>query len=144
MCQARKSGLRATVESCAQCTLIAFGPEGFPRARTVTRLNCLEEGYLDFPTGESTRKVREIRANPAVTLFFVNPGTRDHASIFGTGEILTDSALKSRYWRDEFCQHWPGGPADPEYVVLRVKPRKGEYLVASSGEVGSVDFLEGA
>lgn len=140
MCQSGKTRLKAIAESSAQCTLITFGLEGYPRARTVTRLNGLEQDYLDFVTGESTRKIKEIRTDSRVTLFFVDPATRDHASIYGTAEVLTDPGLKKGYWRDELRQHFAGGPGDPDYVILRVRPREGEYLVASNGEAGSVEF----
>ncbi|MEW6226854.1 MAG: pyridoxamine 5'-phosphate oxidase family protein, partial [Bacillota bacterium] len=135
-----KKKLTAGVESYPRCTLITFGLAGIPRARTVTRLNSLEQGYLDFATGRHDRKVKELGANPKVTLFFVDPRTRDHASLHGIGEVLSDPSLREAYWREEFWQYWPRGREDPNYVILRVQVISAEYLIASTEEVGTVKF----
>lgn len=135
-----KEKLAAIAAAQPQCTLITLGPEGHPRARTITRLNDPRAGFLDFATDRRERKVREIGADPRATVFFVDPKTRDHASVYGTAEILEDAGLKRGYWREEFRRYWPAGPDDPSFIILRVRAETGEFLLAEPEKTFFVRF----
>ncbi len=132
--------LAAIVAARPAFTLITFAPEGYARARTVSRLNDLSEGYLDFATGRKEKKTGEIAADPRVTLFFVDPETRDHASVYGKAKLVDDPAVKALRWREEFRRYWPGGSEDPDFIVIRVEPVRGEYLLAEPEITGEVRF----
>ncbi len=136
-----KERLAAIAAAQPQCTLITFGLEGHPRARTITRLNDLRAGYLDFATDRRERKVREVGADARATVFFVDPRTRDHASVYGAAEILEDADLKLGYWREEFRRYWPAGPGDPNFVIVRVRAEKGEFLLAEPEKTVFVRFV---
>lgn len=134
------NALRSIVESAPTCTLITQGRNGNFRARTMTRLNALEQGCLDFATDLASNKVGEICVDRRVTLFFVDPRTRDTASLYGTGEIIEDLQERKCSWKEFLRHHWPQGHTDPAFVVLRVTLTHGEYLLAAPEVYGKVQF----
>ena len=36
----------------------------------------------------------------------------------GTVEIVTDDSIRKEMWQDWYINHFPGGPTDPNYVLL--------------------------
>ncbi len=137
------------VEAQPWCTLITLGPGGLPHPRTVTRLNRLGArpagtgAYLDFPTNLGSRKVPEIRADARVTLFFIDPETRDHATLYGQAELLAADDLRRKYHREHgFEGRWPS-PTDPDYLIIRVHLVRGEFLDAASEVTTEVDLRGG-
>jgi general stress protein 26 len=89
------------------------GPSGFCRR---------QGGTVYLSTSGASSKVREIRANPAVAVYYCDPGSVHGISLSGRMEVLSDPALKRALWDDNWRIYWPTGPDDPDYVVLRMKP----------------------
>jgi general stress protein 26 len=74
-----------------------------------------------FSTSAASDKVREVRANPDVALYYCKPEQFHGVMLAGRMEILTDAALKRALWCDDWRIYWPGGADEPDYVVLRFK-----------------------
>ncbi len=134
------SVLRAIIDSGPTCTVVTQGRNGDLRARTMTRLNSLEQGHIDFPTLLTSGKVEDVRADPRVTLFFVDPRSRDTATLYGTGAVIVDPQQKERCWKESLRYRWPQGHTDPSFVVLRVTLTHGEYLIAATEVYGKVQL----
>ena len=47
----------------------------------------------------------------------------------GEIEIITDEAIKKELWQDWFINHFPGGPTDPNYVILKFKANHATYWI---------------
>jgi general stress protein 26 len=130
----------------ADAAYIATVAENRPRIRAVTNLrrpgagagagsSCCREGFTSyFATSLASDKVREIRANPAVSVYYADSGKVHGVELSGEMEILSDADLKTALWRDEWRIYWPAGAADPDYVVLRLKP------IRASGWWGTSPF----
>lgn len=56
-------------------------------------------------------------ANPKTGLCYSAHG--DSVALRGTAEIVTDDALRKEMWVDWMINHFPGGPTDPNYILLR-------------------------
>jgi general stress protein 26 len=101
---------------------------GEPRVRMVHPT--WEGETLWFATGTASPKVRQIAANPAVDVQFqVAPPDFVHVLVRGRAEIVTDAAEKKRVWDVidyDLGQFWPGGPTDPSYTLVRVRPERVE------------------
>lgn len=74
-------------------------------------------------TGHSSPKMREIRNNPKVSLYYCNPAEFHTLLLSGTAEEVPDMDLKKRIWQDEWKMHWPGGAEDPEFTLLKMTPK---------------------
>ena len=92
-----------------------------------------DEDFLIYMlTGSSSPKMKQIRANPKVSVCYSN--FEEFHTIMFTGDIeeVDDPDLKKKIWQDEWKMHWLGGPDDPEFVLLKLFPvfAKGWYKEA--------------
>ncbi len=108
--------------------LITFGPDGAPHGRVMTNLPLGKGMVIWFATGLSTNKIKDIRKNPTVSVFVDDPDDQTYASIIGKAEIVTDARQLKKFWQEPFGFFFPGGPSDPDYCLLKITPKKIEYL----------------
>lgn len=86
---------------------------------------CRKQGFTSyFATSIASGKVGEIRGNPAVAVYYCDPGKTRGIELSGHMEILTDPELKKALWQDRWLIYWPAGAGDPDYVVLRLEPTR--------------------
>ena len=132
------------IESSRESVFITHAGNGYARARTMNRIQDYERagGVFWYATERRSKKVKEIKENSKVTLFFTHPESADFANVFGTAEIVDDKETRYRFWNDEWKQYWKGGPDDPEYVLIRVNPESGEYFFNAEVKQGKIEFKE--
>lgn len=88
---------------------------------------CRREGFTVYlSTSASTRKPHELRAHPLASVYYCNPRQFQGVTLTGPVEILTDPTLKETLWDESWRIYFPMGAADPDYVVLRLKPTEAE------------------
>lgn len=130
--QALERCLKLMDESAAVCLATVDGaaprlralwnlrrPDRFPSAAAY----CRQQGLVAlFATSLASSKIRDIRANPAVSLYYCDTSNVCGVMLAGRAEILTDPALKRALWHDSWAIYWPAHAADPDYCVLRVAP----------------------
>jgi len=73
-------------------------------------------------TSRDSDKIREITADPRVSVYYSEPNNYRGVMLCGLAEILDDPALKAALWSDDWSIYWPDGAANPDYVVVRVRP----------------------
>jgi len=94
-------------------------PDRFPDAAGF----CRAQGLVAyFATSASSGKVRDIRGNPAVSLYYCDADNVRGVMLAGRADVLTDPALKRTLWHDSWAVYWPAGAVDPDYCVVRVRP----------------------
>lgn len=119
------------------------------------------DGHLWFFTKKESRKVRELSANPETLLCFGDPGHQNYVSVTGKSDIVTDRARVKELWTEIYRTWFPGGPEDPNIVLIRVTVEHADYWdspssvmvhafgylkavttgkPAKSGEIGAVSF----
>jgi len=108
--------------------LITFGTDGAPHARIMTNLPLGKDMVIWFATGLSTSKIKDIKKNPTVSVFVDDPNDQVNASIIGQAKIVTGNRLRKKFWREPFGFFFPKGPSDPDYCLLKITPKKVEYL----------------
>ncbi len=116
--------------------LSTVGSDGFPQMRVMGNLRNKEqcriaeelfaghdEDFLIYMlTGHSSDKMKQIRANSKVSVYFCNSAQFHTLLLVGNIEEIGDLDLKKRIWQDEWKIHWPGGPEDPEFIMLKLLP----------------------
>ncbi|MDJ0849124.1 MAG: pyridoxamine 5'-phosphate oxidase family protein [Myxococcota bacterium] len=129
--ETERAGFFAEVEEASKKAVwcaIGTAAGGEPRVRMVHPT--WEGDTLWFATGTSSPKVAQLRANPRVDLQYqVAPPDFVHVMVRGSAEIVTDEAEKKRVWDVidyDLGAFWPGGPTDPEYTLVRVRPERVE------------------
>ena len=123
--------------------LSTISEDGFPHTRMMGNLwnekQCKvakelftghDEDFLIYMlTGNSSPKMKQIRANPKVSVYYGNAAEFHTMLLIGNIEEVYDPDLKKKMWQDEWKMHWPGGPEDPEFILLKLLPdyAKGWY-----------------
>lgn len=123
-----KQSVVELIENNPYSKLITFGPDNAPRGRIMTNLPLGKDMVIWFATGLSTSKIKDIKKNPNVSVFVDDPYDMANASIAGKAEIVTTPSLLKKFWQEPFGFFFPGGPTDPNYCLLKITPKKVEYL----------------
>jgi general stress protein 26 len=128
------------------CALITVDSVGHPHARTMNPFPPEADMAVWFATNSRSRKVREIRDNPAVCLYYADhKEARGYVAITGRAVLVDDTAEKMKRKRDYWEQAFP----DWKYLVLiKVIPEHLDVLNYARGgrndptswKVPSVEF----
>lgn len=122
----------------SECAQIAtFGKdetEGFPEIRALLNLANpkkypkLKDKAISvdgetltiyFTTNTSSRKIRQIRENKNVCLYFVLPKKFKGVSAIGTIEEVIDQSVKEDFWQTGWYIYYHKGVKDPDYTLLK-------------------------
>ena len=55
--------------------------------------------------------------------------SEDIVCMTGDVEVITDQNVKQELWQDWFINHFPGGPTDPNYVILKFTANHATYWI---------------
>ncbi|MDE5055536.1 pyridoxamine 5'-phosphate oxidase family protein [Niallia taxi] len=87
-------------------------------------------------TNKETHKVDDIGQEPNVHILLgaqdANPSGA-YCEIEATASIEDSKDKKEKYWDDSLSK-WLGGPNDPNYVLLQLKPQKIRYFADSASK----------
>ena len=111
---------------------------GCPHIRAVSNLRrkqefpslaaLFEQHQDDFliyiTTCASSDKIREVRANPKACVYYCIPPQFHGLLLEGLAEVVEDPALRRALWQPDWEKFWTGGPEDPDYIVIRLRPRR--------------------
>jgi len=118
---------RRVMDADRWCALITADTQGQPRARTMEPFPPEEDLTVWIATNPSSRKVREIRDNPKVTLYYNDDAAESYVTIMGTARIHEDRETKMRRKHRLVGKYWPRFPED--YTLIEVKPTWLEVVV---------------
>jgi PPOX class probable F420-dependent enzyme len=109
------------LKGAAIAHLATASPDGEPHVSVVSP--AVEGDGLWLATTSTSRKARNLRANPRVALVW-QPGAEIYLS--GGATIVTDGAVKARLWESglfpfDLAAFW-GTPANPALIFVRVEP----------------------
>ena len=110
-------------------SLATVTEDGKPWARYVV-VKADENMNIWFATFKTSRKVRQISANPDVHLLLGVtdlPKAASWVQIQGRAEILDDAKTKNAVWYS-MLEPMFSGPDDPNYRVCKVTPYRIEYF----------------
>ena len=112
-----------------------FGPEG-PRSIPMARQEVEPGAELWFITARDTAHVRARATEPQVALTF---SARDAwVAMTGRARVVDDLEKLKDLW-NTFAEAWlPGGPEDPNAVLLHVDVEKAEWWDTPGGKVASL------
>ena len=114
--------------------------DGFPDTRVMfnllkLRADVLASGpaALDQPfaswlgTNTSSQKVRHVRRDPKVCLYYTDTATFEGLSLQGTVSEVRDPALRAAVWMEGWEMYYPGGLDGGDFTVLHFSPERGRY-----------------
>jgi general stress protein 26 len=118
--------------------MTTYGPEG-PRSIPMARQQVEPTAELWFISARDTRHVDDIGRDPQVSLTF---SSRDAwVALTGRAQVVDDRAKLEELW-NTFAEAWlPGGPEDPNAVLLKVDVEQVEYWDTPGGKIASMISL---
>lgn len=122
------------IESSGTCTLISIDSTGQPKARVMDPFLPSDNFEIWFGTNSLSRKVSEILTNDKVTVHYYDKSAAAYVSIYGSGSIHTEEALKRKYWKKKWADFYPNYPQG--YSLIKVQPFKIELISEKHGITG--------
>ena len=134
------------METADGAYLSTIGEDGYPHTRVVFNLRNRQQFPGQVPlfarhrddlmiyvsTNTSSSKIREIKANPRVSVYYCDPKQFHGVMLAGDIEIVDDSEVKKVLWNEGWERYYPAGVGDPDYTVLRLFPKRAAGWVESS------------
>jgi general stress protein 26 len=113
-------------------SLATLGTDGYPDVRTLLVAAKDNTDTLWFATSTESGKIAQLRKNPKAAIYGYTMETETGCDmrefrLFGSIELLSDSASRRKAWRDEFIQHFPEGVDSPTLIVMRFTTDNGIY-----------------
>jgi general stress protein 26 len=117
---------REIMKETSYCGLVTIDSTGQPQIRTMNPFPLGEEFVIWFATSRSSRKVREIRENPKVCVYYADHvNAKGYVNITGTAVVLDDKELlnkmKRAYW--ESIPDWQN-----KFVLIKIIPKTIELI----------------
>ena len=120
--------------------LITIDESGCPKGRMMENMPLGDDLVFWFATGAQSKKVEEIKKNPKASVFVYRPGDHSSISVMGNAEVVTSDVIRSEKWKEKWTAFWKGGPADPNYNLIKVVPKKIVYLDFASHKQEAMEF----
>lgn len=107
----------ALLAQCEDVTIASVDACGCPHPVPMSKIHTKGCNEIWLATGADSVKVADFRQNKKAGLCYVHYG--DSVALRGVVEIITDDTIRKEMWQEWFICHFPGGPTDPNYVLLR-------------------------
>lgn len=115
-----KEGIYEFISRQKIVVISSVDEEGYPATRALVRPVMVEGNDIYFASYTSSRKVRHYRNNSKACVYFYETGRNyQGAEIKGNMEVLTDQAIKNRFWKPFFNRFYRNGVTDPDYCILK-------------------------
>ena len=117
---------REIIRETVYCGLVTIDSTGQPQVRTMNPFPANDQLITWFATSRSSRKVRELRNNPKVCVYFADHTTaKGYVNITGTAEVIDDKELLKKMKRD----YWEGIPDWQNiFVLIKIVPKTIEVI----------------
>ena len=114
------------INETAYCGLVTVDSLGQPQIRTMNPFPVKDDFVIWFATSRTSRKVREIKNNPKVCVYFANHLTaKGYVNINGSASVIDNRELLIQMKRD----YWNGiqGWQD-KFVLIKIIPKSIEII----------------
>jgi general stress protein 26 len=117
---------REIITGTNYCGLVTIDSAGQPQSRTMNPFPANDKLVTWFATSRTSRKVREIKNNPKVSVYFADHITaKGYVNITGLAEIIDDRDLLIKMKRD----YWEGIPNWQDiFVLIKIAPETIEVI----------------
>ncbi len=136
---------RTIIDSAGCRTLITVDENGEPQARAMSPFPPEENMVIWLGTSPRSRKVKQIKNNPSVMVYYYDTKGLSYVSVAGQARIVDDPDKKTHYWKESWTRYYPD--PDKDYVLIEVTPKRleicsfqHEMFWDSSGKPAFVEF----
>ncbi len=122
------------MEQTRFCVLVTLDETGHPRARAMDPFMPDENWVIRMGTGSLTRKAKDIKKDPRVTLYYDHPQKAGYVVVYGTAELVDDPEIKGKWFKEEWAKFYEDREKD--YILIAVTPKRIEVLDYMKGIMG--------
>ncbi|MFX0037394.1 MAG: pyridoxamine 5'-phosphate oxidase family protein [Candidatus Hermodarchaeota archaeon] len=129
------------METSKAAYLTTIDSEGYPITRAMFNLRNKEKfpeffGFFNgldnefeiyISTNTASSKTGHIKKNPKICVYYCNPEDFKGVMFGGEVEIIDDMNIKKKLWLDWWTRYYPEGLEDPDYTLLRLKPKVAQF-----------------
>ncbi len=119
--------LKQIAEDARTCMFITFSDSRPLPSRPMALQTVDTDGKLYFFSAKNSDKNHEIKEDAAVQLVFLNNGSSEYLSVFGTAKISQDRAKIRELWSAWAKAWFQDGPDDPNLSLITVQPEESMY-----------------
>jgi general stress protein 26 len=114
------------INETAYCGLVTIDSLGQPQIRTMNPFPVKDDFVIWFATARTSRKVKEIKKNPKVSVYFANHHTaKGYVNINGSASVIDDRELLIKMKRD----YWNDIPGwQDRFVLIKIIPSSIEII----------------
>ncbi len=113
---------RMIIDSSNSRVFITVDETGKPRARTMSTFTPEDNWVIWLGTFPTSRKVKQIKNNPNVVVFYYDSKTFSYVNVSGTARLVNDPDLKAKYWKEGWERFYPDREKD--YILVEVTPER--------------------
>lgn len=109
------------VTQTTYCGLVTVDESGQPQTRTMNPFPVGDDFVVWFATSRSSTKVKELKNNPKVSVYFSDHNTaKGYVNLIGKATIIDDKELLEKMKRE----YWNGIPNWQDiFVLIRIEPK---------------------
>ena len=117
---------REIIKETTYCALATIDSTGQPQIRTMNPFPANNELITWFATSRTSRKVREIKSNSKVCVYYADHiSAKGYVAITGLAEVIDDKELLLKMKRD----YWNGIPNwQNKFVLIKIVPKTMEVI----------------
>ncbi len=128
------SAAREIMVSAGNCALITVDENIVPQVRAMDPFLPENDFTVWFGTNAKSRKVKQIKTNPRVTLYYFDSDASGYVIIHGKAQLVNDQYEKEKHWKAEWEAFYPN--KTEAYLLIKVTPESMEVLSPPRGIAG--------
>jgi general stress protein 26 len=109
---------REIIAKVPMCFAITVDQNGEANARVVQTAQLSDQWTVRYTTDRRSRKVREIERSGKMTLAYQFDPANEYVTLIGRATIIDDPEIKNAIWQPSRFRWYPGGPNDPNVVLI--------------------------
>ena len=129
--------LRKILDDFRVAMTVTVGNDGALIARPMSIARMDDDGTMYFATSVGTEKVHEVVEDSRMAVTVQSKGA--YAAVNGKATVSRDRKLIEALWSDAWKPFFPGGPSDPDIVIVTFRPESGEYW--DQGGMKKISYL---
>jgi general stress protein 26 len=131
---------REIISKVPMCFAITVDQDGDANARIVQTSKLSDDWTVRFMTDRRSRKVEEIEQSARMTLAYQCDPEGAYVTLVGRATIIDDAEVKQAVWRPQSFRWHPGGPTDPNVVLIELFAERIEMWSSPHGIVPDADL----
>jgi general stress protein 26 len=115
------------IEKSKTAVLATVDENGYPNMRAMLNLEWDGLKTIWFSTNASAKKIKQITNNPKAGAYFFDETAFKGLRLMGEIKVHQDQEAREKLWRPGFEMYYPKGVTDPDYCVLELTVKTGNY-----------------